>query len=733
MDKTRQTLIPKITRSKSMNDAWHPECENCEKICKVLNKSGLQIYSVGTEVSKSAHMDEETDILAMQNIPADGKLTELSKGKKVPKSMLGIKRSMSMNDALLSKWEISTAIEWRGSVNKDRESQIKKSIVVPAVQKNDEKLNTSKLLQEKRETDQQNVLVLSTLQSMNEKLNKMSKEIREIRCTLKGNASNKSKCTANGKKHLTSIRMLRKTMQISRGKGQRKATGISKGKSQRKARQVSRETHAKCRISFEDLHKAFSQIHENSKCLWHKICSEMAHDNAMVRKSKLNIDIMDLKAIIKDVSLNTSPKTKHEKLPTKGTNNGTLLDSFLYRNYHNGLSNGQTNLQFHPLVPSNFEEYVEKELCSLQSSQQREVESAPHSMNLELIRLETFKNFPLSNSVSTIKLAKEGFYYSGEGDRVVCFACGSERSGWRDGDIPREIHLQISPQCNLLGAGNSNNVPIGGVPNGLSSNQQPASIGQSSSVPNTASQNSVNSNVPSPASVQTNGTHENGCESSGQLENRHNSDNTPETSNRDHVAVVPNRDVRNGDNGPSDLNSNSEPLPRSGICNHNTAEQTSKANANTLLKRSRDIQEKINAYLRGLDPLGINFDRPKYHAYAVLATRISSFKDWPTSLTQTPRDLATAGFLYAGYGDYTRCFFCGGGLRNWEPGDDPWTEHARWFPKCAYLRQNKGDEFVALVQIEHQEQVSFVMSPNNISTLYSLNTANSYLGVFVYL
>ena len=28
-----------------------------------------------------------------------------------------------------------------------------------------------------------------------------------------------------------------------------------------------------------------------------------------------------------------------------------------------------------------------------------------------------------------------------------------------------------------------------------------------------------------------------------------------------------------------------------------------------------------------------------------------------------------------------RCFFCYGGLQSWEQGDDPWTEHARWFPR----------------------------------------------------
>ena len=34
-----------------------------------------------------------------------------------------------------------------------------------------------------------------------------------------------------------------------------------------------------------------------------------------------------------------------------------------------------------------------------------------------------------------------------------------------------------------------------------------------------------------------------------------------------------------------------------------------------------------------------------------------------------------------GQQDKVRCFFCYGGLQSWEQGDDPWTEHARWFPR----------------------------------------------------
>ncbi|KAJ8315725.1 hypothetical protein KUTeg_007875 [Tegillarca granosa] len=99
-----------------------------------------------------------------------------------------------------------------------------------------------------------------------------------------------------------------------------------------------------------------------------------------------------------------------------------------------------------------------------------------------------------------------------------------------------------------------------------------------------------------------------------------------------------------------------------------------------------------------LDPLGINFQKPKYPSYAVLATRIRTYENWPENLTQKPKEMALAGFLYIGELDYCRCFFCGGGLRHWEAGDDPWVEHARWFPKCYFLRQNKGDAFVTIIQ-----------------------------------
>ncbi|CAC5365248.1 unnamed protein product [Mytilus coruscus] len=83
--------------------------------------------------------------------------------------------------------------------------------------------------------------------------------------------------------------------------------------------------------------------------------------------------------------------------------------------------------------------------------------------------------------------------------------------------------------------------------------------------------------------------------------------------------------------------------------------------------------------------------------------------------------MALAGFLFAGYNDYTRCFHCGGGLRNWEAGDDPWVEHARWFPQCGFLKQNKGEDFIQAVLKKHNmAQEDRTVKSNKNTTMASI-------------
>lgn len=48
-----------------------------------------------------------------------------------------------------------------------------------------------------------------------------------------------------------------------------------------------------------------------------------------------------------------------------------------------------------------------------------------------------------------------------------------------------------------------------------------------------------------------------------------------------------------------------------------------------------------------MEALGINMDRPKHPHYAIEASRLSSYRSWPTYKHQTPEHLSKAGFFYA--------------------------------------------------------------------------------------
>ncbi|PNJ60875.1 NAIP isoform 6 [Pongo abelii] len=73
--------------------------------------------------------------------------------------------------------------------------------------------------------------------------------------------------------------------------------------------------------------------------------------------------------------------------------------------------------------------------------------------------------------------------------------------------------------------------------------------------------------------------------------------------------------------------------------------------------------------------------------------RLASFKNWPFYVQGIPPCvLSEAGFVFTGKQDTVQCFSCGGCLGNWEEGDDPWKEHAKWFPKCEFLQSKKSSE-----------------------------------------
>lgn len=113
---------------------------------------------------------------------------------------------------------------------------------------------------------------------------------------------------------------------------------------------------------------------------------------------------------------------------------------------------------------------------------------------------------------------------------------------------------------------------------------------------------------------------------------------------------------------------------------------------------------------------------PVYSDYNTYEQRLASYKEWPISLKQRPKELSEAGFYYTGKGDKTLCFHCGGGLKNWEESDDPWEQHAKWFSCCEYLALQKGAKYIADVC---KGQTQPIISARDASNIISTTNGSS--------
>lgn len=71
-------------------------------------------------------------------------------------------------------------------------------------------------------------------------------------------------------------------------------------------------------------------------------------------------------------------------------------------------------------------------------------------MNQEINRLNTFTNWPSSAPVDPIRIAKAGFFYTGQGTEVECFSCGGKISEWDYGDQVMWRHRRMDPNCSFV-------------------------------------------------------------------------------------------------------------------------------------------------------------------------------------------------------------------------------------------------------------------------------------------
>ncbi|XP_042887357.1 baculoviral IAP repeat-containing protein 7-B-like isoform X2 [Penaeus japonicus] len=83
-----------------------------------------------------------------------------------------------------------------------------------------------------------------------------------------------------------------------------------------------------------------------------------------------------------------------------------------------------------------------------------------------------------------------------------------------------------------------------------------------------------------------------------------------------------------------------------------------------------------------------------FPALNTIQSRTQTFTRWPKDIGVSIDALTEAGFFSTGLSDWVQCFHCGGGLHTWQKGDDPWVEHARFFPYCPFVRMQRGEEVV---------------------------------------
>uniref|UniRef100_A0A4W6D843 Baculoviral IAP repeat containing 2 n=1 Tax=Lates calcarifer TaxID=8187 RepID=A0A4W6D843_LATCA len=309
----------------------------------------------------------------------------------------------------------------------------------------------------------------------------------------------------------------------------------------------------------------------------------------------------------------------------------------------------------------------------------------------ELYRISTFARFPASG-VTERSLARAGWFYTGVGDRVQCFRCNVTAEGWQAGDCPTERHRQLSPSCSFIQS-------LPSTANLLSSSHSafsPLRIATAMTNLFLISQDepvgylNMGFSAPPPSSpLSSRGVED----MSHQRPTCHNPSMRREQDRLDSFHSWTLSIITPGE------------LAKAGFYYLGQGDRVACFSCGGQLSNwepgDRAVSEHQRHYpncrfVRG--DRADNVSNVSNPAMQQSEERLLTFVNWPSRIPVRPDQLAKAGFYYVGRNDDVKCFCCDGGLRCWESGDDPWVEHAKWFPRCEYLLEEKGQDFVHQIQ-----------------------------------
>ncbi|XP_054708293.1 putative inhibitor of apoptosis [Uloborus diversus] len=317
-------------------------------------------------------------------------------------------------------------------------------------------------------------------------------------------------------------------------------------------------------------------------------------------------------------------------------------------------------------------------------------------------RFKSFARWPINSPVDRARLAKAGFYYSDLCKETVCFSCHGHVNNWNYGDIVLKKHAELFPHCDFIN-NRSNNVPA--------DNCALRDEGKTKSNPNEICTYSEKKKL----------SHANLFSESERLKTFIGKWPVPYISaadaahagffylgSGDKVQCTYCKIILSGwESGDDPLEEHVKHSPQCKYISDlkqpevkkvdSWYEQNSQDVCGNMHKTSECKLTDFHKSLKNsnMKNLGIHLHKgPTYPQQSSLSARLRSFSSWPINSAVSKELLAEAGFFYIGLNDRTKCFHCNGGLCSWEYGDDPWVEHARWFPNCGFLLLNKGSEFI---------------------------------------
>ncbi|XP_054448227.1 baculoviral IAP repeat-containing protein 3 [Pteronotus mesoamericanus] len=326
-----------------------------------------------------------------------------------------------------------------------------------------------------------------------------------------------------------------------------------------------------------------------------------------------------------------------------------------------------------------------------------------YDFSCELFRMSTYSTFPTGVPVSERSLARAGFYYTGVNDKVKCFCCGLMLDNWKQGDNPIEKHKKLYPSCTFVQKLNSGN--ISGATSQLN---LPFSI-----------TTSTHSLLPSSENI---GYFSGSYSSfpSSPVNSEANQDISALRSSNHCLMNTENSRLLTFQMWPLTFLSPTD-LAKAGFYYIGPGDRVACFACGGKLSNWEPNDDAMLEHLRHFPKCPFLESQPQDTSrYSVSnlsmqtqAARYRTFCNWPPSVPVHPEELASAGFYYMGYNDDVKCFCCDGGLRCWEPGDDPWVEHAKWFPSCEYLIRVKGQEFISRIQASYPYLLEQLLSTSD--------------------